>query len=690
MSTTDAARAPRHGRLGVPSNLPEAVSSFVGRSSDIARADDLLTATRVLTLTGAGGCGKTRLGRQVAMGAAARFPDGVWWLELAALTDGALAADALARVLDLPLEGAPAVEVLIEHLADARALIVLDNCEHVTDAAAEVVDRLLRGTSALTVLATSREPLGVEGETTWRVPSMAVPPPGADWQALVDYDAARLFLERVGQARPDAPVAVDAATVVQICARLDGIPLALELAAARARSMTLGRIVDELDDRFRLLTGGPRQALARHQTLRASVQWSYDLLDDAERTVLRRLSVFVGGFRAEAAEAVAGFGALAPSDVLPLLARLVERSLVQFDAESDRYRLLETLRQYGRERLEAEGEAGIVADGHLGWACALAEAADPAMTRADLAALDAMEAELPNLRVALDHAVHAQPEAGLRLAAALTFFWSQRGLGLEGADRAERVLVAHPDAPGHLRARAWAACSYDRFYGGDFPGAGAGADRGLAEAVAAGDVRARARCRHAHGAIAFLFDPPVCRSAMAEAIALARESGDRWCETDALQFLSFSHLLQHRPAPAQEAMLCSAAKAEQEGNAFQLACHQLGLGMTAAAGARLADSVAAARRGADGAQRIGDPVIELWGRAQQATAELARGRFGELDGIAAEIARTGKPLPPIVEAVVAGLRRIARADQRPADASTRCWRSGSCCARRSSPTRACG
>ena len=318
MSTTDAARAPRHGRLGVPSNLPEAVSSFVGRSSDIARADDLLTAARVLTLTGAGGCGKTRLGRQVAMGAAARCPDGVWWLELAALTDGALAADALARVLDLPSEGAPAVEVLIEHLADARALIVLDNCEHVTDAAAEVVDRLLRGTSALTVLATSREPLGVEGETTWRVPSMAVPPPGADWRALGDYDAARLFLERVGQARPDAPAGVDAAaTVVQICARLDGIPLALELAAARARSMTLGRIVDELDDRFRLLTGGPRQALARHQTLRASVQWSYDLLDDAERTVLRRLSVFVGGFRAEAAEAVAGFGALAPPTSCP-------------------------------------------------------------------------------------------------------------------------------------------------------------------------------------------------------------------------------------------------------------------------------------------------------------------------------------------------------------------------------------
>jgi predicted ATPase/DNA-binding CsgD family transcriptional regulator len=645
------------------------VSSFVGRSADIARADDLLAGTRVLTLTGAGGCGKTRLGRQVAMGAAARFPDGVWWLELAALTDGALAADALARVLDLPLEDTPAVDVLINHLADATALVVLDNCEHVTVAAAEVVDRLLRGTSKLVVLATSRQPLGVEGETTWRVPSMSVPPTSADWNTLGDYDAARLFLERVGQARPDVPAGVDVATtVVQICARLDGIPLALELAAARARSMTLGRIVAELDDRFRLLTGGPRQALARHQTLRASVQWSYDLLDEPERTVLRRLSVFVGGFRAEAAEAVAGFGTLTPTDVLDLLARLVERSLVQFDAGSDRYRLLETLRQYGQERLEEEGEAGTVADGHLGWACALAEAADPAMTRADLDALDAMEAELPNLRVALDHAVHAPPEAGLRLVAALTFFWSQRGLGLEGAERAERVLAAHPDAPGHLRARAWAASSYDRFYGGDFPGATADADQGLAEAVAAGDLRARARCRHAHGEIAFLLDPPLCRTAMAEAVALAREIGDRWCETDALQFLSFSHLIQHRPAPAQEAMLRAAAMAEQEGNAFQLACHQLGIGMTAAAGARLADSAAAARRGADGAQRIGDPVIELWGRAQQATSDLARGRFAELDGIAAEIARTGKPLSPVVEAVVAGLRRIARTDERPADA----------------------
>jgi predicted ATPase len=314
VSTGDAPRPHRHQRLGVPSNLPEGLSSFIGRGADIARVDDLLAGTRVLTLTGAGGCGKTRLGRQVAVGAAARFPDGVWWLELASLHDGGLAADALTRVLDLPLDGGAAIEVLLEHLAAATALVVLDNCEHVSDVVADVVDRLLRGTSGVRVLATSRQPLGVEGETTWRVPSMPVPPPDTAWTTLDDYDASRLFLERLGQARPDpAPTTDAAAVVVQICRRLDGIPLALELAAARARTMTLERIVTGLDDRFRLLTGGPRQALARHQTLRASVQWSYDLLDEPERTLLRRLAVFVGGFRAEAAEAAAGFAPLSPS-----------------------------------------------------------------------------------------------------------------------------------------------------------------------------------------------------------------------------------------------------------------------------------------------------------------------------------------------------------------------------------------
>ena len=661
----------RHRQLGVPSNLPAEASSFVGRHEDIACAGRLLAAGRLLTLTGAGGCGKTRLAERVARETARRFPAGVWWVELAALTDGGLAADALARTLELPVEGRSAAEVVVEHLADQVALVALDNCEHVVDAVADFADRLLRGCRDVHVLATSRQPLGVEGETTWRVPSMAIPPAAVDRTALTGFDAARLLLERIRQARPEAIPGEDRAdAVTEICRRLDGIPLALELAAARARTMTLDRIALELDDRFRLLTGGPRAGLARHQTLLASVQWSHDLLAEDERTLLRRLAVFVGGFRIAAAEAVAGFAPLSPEAVLPLLARVVDCSLVQFDDRSGRYRLLDTIREYARERLRAADETREVADRHLAWACALAEQLDPAMTRAELDTLDEMEAELPNLRTALDHAaaIAAPAEEGLRLAAALAFFWAQRGLGIEGADRALRVLDAHPDAPRGARARAWAAAAYDRFYGGDFDRAAAEADSGLVEARFSRDVYAEARCRHVQGAIAFLLDPPACRSAMAEAITLAQASGDRWCETDALQFLAFSHLIQHRPAPAQEPMMRSCDMADAEGNAFQQACHQLGLGMTAAAGARLADAATACRRGADGAQRIGDPVIELWGRAGEATAMLALGRFSDLDRIAVEATRLDRPLPPVVDTFVAGLRRIARADEHPVDA----------------------
>ncbi|WP_308286336.1 helix-turn-helix transcriptional regulator [Actinomycetospora endophytica] len=644
----------------------------MGRAGDITEAGGLLTGTRLLTLTGAGGCGKTRLGGQVAAGTASRFPAGVWWVELAALTEGALVGDALARVLEIPLEGRPAAEVIVEHVAEGEMLVVLDNCEHLVDSTAALVDELLRGTGALRVLATSRQPLGVDGETTWRVPSMAAPPEGCDPDGLAEFDASRLFVERLGRARPGPSGDTDeTASVVQVCHRLDGIPLALELAAARARTMSLARIVTELDDRFGLLIGGPRGALARHRTLHASVQWSYDLLADAERIVLRRLATFVGGFRMEAAQQVAGFAPLSSDAVLDLLGGLVDRSLVQFDAARDRYRLLETIRDYGREQLAAAGEADDVAERHLSWVCAFAESHDEGMTRADLDVLDAVEEELPNLRVALDHAARGPvatapgEQTGLRLVVALTFFWAQRGLGLEGADRAVRVLAAHPAAPGALRGRAWAAVAYDRFYGADFAAVTTDADHGLAEATAAGDLRGQARSLHAHGALAFMLDPPHCRTVMARAIELARSCGDHWCETDALQILGFSHLIQHRTLLALDPVMDSAAMAEAQDNAFQLACHQLGLACIAAAAGRLGEAATAARRGADEAQRIGDPAIELWGRAGQVTTALARRRYTDLDSIAGQTTPPHTPLSPVVTAFVAGIRRIARHERDP-------------------------
>ena len=277
--------APGHVRLGVPSNLPAELSTFVGRADDLERGGRLLGESRLVTFTGAGGCGKTRLARQVAARVAARFPGGLWWVELASLADGARVAERVARTLGLQAGDTAAV---VDFLADRTALLLLlDNCEHIAAGVAGFVTAVLRGAGLIHVLATSRHPLGVEGETTWRVPSLAVPPQAADPASFGEFDAVRLFRERARQVRPEV---ILTPAVAQICRRLDGIPLALELAAARVGGVAIDRLLDELDDRFRLLAGGSRAGLARHRTLLASVEWSYELLDARERVLLRRLA----------------------------------------------------------------------------------------------------------------------------------------------------------------------------------------------------------------------------------------------------------------------------------------------------------------------------------------------------------------------------------------------------------------
>jgi predicted ATPase/DNA-binding CsgD family transcriptional regulator len=356
-------RSPGHVRLGVPSNLPAELSTFVGRTDDLERGARLLGESRLVTFTGAGGCGKTRLARQVAARVAEHFPGGVWWVELASLADGALVTDRLARTLGLQ---AGETDAVVDYFADSAALLLLDNCEHIVEGVAEFVTAVLRGAGLIRVLATSRHPLGVEGEATWRVPSLAVPPPAADPATWARFDAVRLFLERARQARSEVTLTP---AVAQVCRRLDGIPLALELAAARVGGVAIDRLVDELDDRFRLLTGGSRVGLARHRTLLASVEWSYELLDPDERVLLRRLGVFAGGWTVEAARQVAGFAPLDPAGVLDLLGRLVDKSLAQLD-DSGRYTLLETIRAYARTRAAEAGETSTVAGRHLAWAVA--------------------------------------------------------------------------------------------------------------------------------------------------------------------------------------------------------------------------------------------------------------------------------------------------------------------------------
>jgi non-specific serine/threonine protein kinase len=448
-------------------NLPAQVSSFVGRDAELAAVRALVGGSRLVTLTGAGGAGKTRLGLQVAAGLADGTEDGVWFVDLAPLGDPGLVAVTVADVLGVRQEpGVPVLDSLVAAVGGRSLLVLLDNCEHVIGACAKLADVLLRGCPGLALLATSREPLGIDGERVYRVPSMRTPADGDDPDVIRASEAVRLLADRAAAQGVslgwDEPAAE---TAGRICRRLDGIPLAIELAAARLRVMPAGELEARLDERFALLTGGSRAGLPRQQTLRAMVDWSWELLNPGERVVLAALSVFAGGFGLAAAEAVAAGADVPAGEVLGILGALVDKSLVQFGdtgAGPDRYWLLETVRRYAAGRLDALGPAAVnqARAAHRDYYLALAEAAAPQLTGPDQAAwLDRLEAELGNLRTAIAISeAQADPEPGLRLAASLRVYWKARGHAAEGAD-ALRALLDSPAAQGRtlLRARALAA-----------------------------------------------------------------------------------------------------------------------------------------------------------------------------------------------------------------------------------------
>jgi predicted ATPase len=425
----------------------------------------------VVTLTGAGGCGKTRLALQAAADALDRHPDGAWWVELAALHDGARVADMLCAAIGVtPLPGVAPLEAAVSYLQPRRAIVVLDNCEHLLAACAEVVEGLVRACPALTLLATSRAPLGVEGEQAWRVPSLSLPPERAELiDALDQGDAVRLFIARARQVRPNFAVSADnAPALAQICHDLDGIPLAIELAAARVRVLSVEQIAAAVTDRFRLLTGSTRGVLPRQRTLRASVDWSHDLLTDDERVLLRRLGVFVGGWTLEACEQVCADEQVPRLEVLDLLTALVDRSLVQADDAlgAVRYRCLETVRQYALERLAEAGETPALRDRHRDVFVAFAEQVAPHLVASDQERwLDRLDAESANLAAALDHALASAPESALRLCVAQAIQWRLRGRFVEAESACARALDADDVSP--LRARVlWV-----RGYLGTFAGA---------------------------------------------------------------------------------------------------------------------------------------------------------------------------------------------------------------------------
>jgi len=418
-----------------PNNLPQQVTPFVGRARELDEIKALVARQRLVTLFGSGGLGKTRLSLQMAADVLDEYPDGVWLVELAPLRDARLVPQAVASVLGVVEEaGRPVVEALEKFVVERCLLIVLDNCEHLVQACAELAARLLRAGSRLKILASSREPLRITGECTYAVPSLAVP--AADRKitvpALMTFESAHLFVERAAAARSTFRLTSEnAAAVAEICRNLDGIPLALELAAARVRTMSVDDIVARLGDRFRLLKSGDRTASLRQQTLRASIDWSHDLLSEPERALLARLAVFAGGWTLDAAEAVGATAQIEAADVLDLLGALTEKSLVELDPPGARYRLLETVRQYAHERLDERPDADDAGDRHLGFYLAMAESASAQLTGPEQGAwLARLDVERENLLAAHAWCSHGErnTEAGLRLVSAVKLYLINRGL----------------------------------------------------------------------------------------------------------------------------------------------------------------------------------------------------------------------------------------------------------------------
>src|SRR5215212_1423649 len=425
--------------IGRPkNNLPFQLTSLVGRRREIAKVEDMITEARLLTLTGPGGSGKTRLALAVAAEVVAEvedYEDGAWLVELGSLSDPELVLQAVASVLGArEAPGSPLLETLSDHLRSRSMLLVLDNCEHLVGACASLTEALLRSCPNLSILATSREALGVTGETLFAVPPLSLPDPRRlpAPEGLTRYESTGLFVERARAVKQDFALAEgNAMAVAQVCYRLDGIPLAIELAAARIRVLSVGQISSRLDDSFRLLTGGGRSALDHHRTLRTAMDWSHELLSEEEKALFGRLSVFAGGFVLEAAEAVCAGDGLEGGEVLDLLASLVDKSLVLFEerARETRYRLLETVRQYAAEQLEESGAETEVRRRQADFFVGLAERAAPELKgHEQVAWLGCLETEHDNLRTAMRFLLdRGHTEAVSRLAWALWFFLRAHG-----------------------------------------------------------------------------------------------------------------------------------------------------------------------------------------------------------------------------------------------------------------------
>ena len=564
------------------------LTEFVGRRAELAQVRDALQGARLVTLTGPGGIGKTRLALQVAAGAGRAFRDGVWLAELGGLRDAGLLVGEVARSLGLSDRSARwAVASLADHLQDRQVLLVLDGCEHLADACAVMADALLRGCPGLRIIATSRHVLGVAGEVTVTVPPMTVPaldgPNGPG--ELLRFESVRLFAERGAAVLPGFTVdASNGAAVAGVCRALDGIPLAVELAAVRLRSLSPEQILSRLDSRFQLLSGGGPADQPQHRTLQAALEWSYELLTDAEQAMWRRVSVFAGSFDLDAAEAVCAVGRVAAGQTADLIDALVAKSILLRQGRSTaRYRLLDTIAEFGQAKLRGRGNERALRRRHRAWYAALAsrqEAFGPG--RAEWIA--ALDADHENLRAALRFCL-SEPEeeaaAGAELACDLWWYWLTHGHITEGR-RVLAALLDQLDQAAAVRRRALWIAGYLAQYQGDIPGARELLGAALSAARTAGDVRAEAYASSFLGWDLYLLGDPGQGYALAQtALRLHQRSDDQVGVVLALAQIAFIHMCAaEAPATAQWWGEC-ARVAQASGNVWYHGYAQWGLAIAA-------------------------------------------------------------------------------------------------------------
>ena len=558
----------------LPNNLPRQLTSFIGREREIAEIKDVLAGTFLLTLTGAGGSGKTRLALQSAAELLDQYPDGVWWVALAPLSEPALVPHTLASALGVREQpGRSLMDTVLDYLRPKTLLLLLDNAEHLLSACAQLADALLRRCPNLRILVTGREALRIEGERLYPVPPLSLPSPGMlpSVATLTQYEAVRLFVDRSTAARPSfRATEQNAAAIAQICRRVDGIPLALELAAARVKALSVEQIASRLDDQLRILTNGMRTGLQHHQTLRATMDWSFDLLTEGERILFRRLAVFAGGFTLEAAEAVCSGSGVDEPGIVDLLTHLVDKSLVMADdRDADvRYRLLEPVRQYTLDKLLEAGEASAIRARHRDFFLALAERGHAGVAGADaLMWLAQIETEHDNVRTALRWSLDAgDVEVAAHLGAAMARFWTRRRFLNEGSAWLQELGQREQQTSTAARARVLSGTGLLAFEIGEHVEAAKFAEQALALFQQLGDRQGIEICTRLLGMIeSERGHYERGGSLLDEAIALARGRGDAAEEAEALRQRGYVAAKQGDYTLATQALEKSLALTRQVG-----------------------------------------------------------------------------------------------------------------------------